>query len=278
MYEKLIAEGFLEPIDLYYADMHHPNDENGKALLTAVMQSARQGHLCLDLENIEGPAEWIVAVKMGATQSFPQLVYDEKRVYLEKNYLFETEILQELKRLIGPSHLSKIDANLTDEQQAAFDLVRSENISIIEGGPGTGKTYLTTELVKSFGPSAQIILAAPTGKATYRLKKNNPHAICKTVHSLLGMKEKTFIQADLIVVDGGRPQVSVISNLLKERKINIPLIGLAKREEQIVLKKENVFHTITLERNSGALQLIQTIRDEAHRFALKYNRKLRKII
>ena len=245
MYEKLIAEGFLEPIDLYYADMHHPNDENGKALLTAVMQSARQGHLCLDLENIEGPAEWIVAVKMGATQSFPQLVYDEKRVYLEKNYLFETEILQELKRLIGPSHLSKIDANLTDEQQAAFDLVRSENISIIEGGPGTGKTYLTTELVKSFGPSAQIILAAPTGKATYRLKKNNPHAICKTVHSLLGMKEKTFIQADLIVVDeASMLDVKMLRQLLKSVPTGQRLVFLGDGNQLPPIESGSLFNDL----------------------------------
>ncbi len=201
MFEKLVVEGFLEPIDLYYAEMLKPSNENGKALLTAVMQSARQGHLCLDLENMDGTADWVAAVKQGATHHFPGLVYDEKRVYLESNFLFETEILQELKRVMAPAPLSKVSANLTEQQQAAFDLVRSENISIIEGGPGTGKTYLTTELVKSFGPSAQIILTAPTGKATHRLKRNNPNAVCKTIHSLLGVKEKTYVQADLIVVD-----------------------------------------------------------------------------
>lgn len=245
MFDKLVEEKFLEPIDLYYAEMHHPNDENLKALLTAVMQSARQGHLCLDLEEIDGPADWVLAVKEGATHNFPGLVYDEKRVYLNKNYLFETEILQELKRLLGPSPLPKACPNLSDEQLAAFHLVRSENISIIEGGPGTGKTYLTTELVKSFGPSAQIILTAPTGKATHRLKKNNPHAICKTVHSLLGMQEKTYISADLIVVDeASMLDVKMLRLLLKSVPTGQRLVFLGDGNQLPPVESGSLFNDL----------------------------------
>lgn len=77
---------------------------------------------------------------------------------------------------------------------------------------------------------------------------------------------------DLMIVDGGKGQVSSAIKVLIEKNINIPLIGLAKREETIITDK---FIEIRLLRNSKALQLLQRLRDEAHRFAITYHRKLR---
>ncbi len=59
------------------------------------------------------------------------------------------------------------------------------------------------------GPSAQVILAAPTGKAAARLKQFNPDATCGTLHSILGIKSATaarfeeihYVRADLIIID-----------------------------------------------------------------------------
>lgn len=79
---------------------------------------------------------------------------------------------------------------------------------------------------------------------------------------------------NLIVVDGGKGQVSSAFKVLRERKLDIPLIGLAKREETIVTSN---FSEIKLPKDSKALQLLQRIRDEAHRFAITYHRKLRSI-
>ena len=59
---------------------------------------------------------------------------------------------------------------------------------------------------------------------------------------------------------------------LEETNIVYPVIGLAKREETIITSD---FQEILLPKNTGALQLIMRIRDEAHRFALTYHRKLR---
>ncbi len=213
MLNQLLDEGFLQPLDLYFADMHKPCSLPERAFLAAVMQAARQGHLCLDLSSLEAPVgsfglAWKEAVLAGASIASPYLVIENHCVYLKKNYHYETEVLNHLKKLLGPSLLPRVKANLTPEQQTAFDLVRSENLSIIEGGPGTGKTYLISELVKSFGPESQIILTAPTGKAAARLKEKNEHAICGTLHSILGIKSdrnwgnhQAFLQADLIVVD-----------------------------------------------------------------------------
>lgn len=78
---------------------------------------------------------------------------------------------------------------------------------------------------------------------------------------------------NLIIVDGGKGQVSTVGKALEEKDINIPLIGLAKREEIIVTSN---LSEIKLPKDSKVLHLLQKIRDEAHRFAITYHRKLRK--
>ena len=77
----------------------------------------------------------------------------------------------------------------------------------------------------------------------------------------------------LIVIDGGIGQVGyAIAELEKAGLSDIPLIGLAEREETIVFPDGR---ELLLPRNSFALMLLQRIRDEAHRFAINYHRKLR---
>lgn len=78
---------------------------------------------------------------------------------------------------------------------------------------------------------------------------------------------------DLIVVDGGRGQLSAAQQVLAELNLPLPVIGLAKRLEEIYLPGNPV--PLRLSKNSPALKTIQYLRDEAHRFALAYHRKLR---
>ena len=81
----------------------------------------------------------------------------------------------------------------------------------------------------------------------------------------------------LIIVDGGKGQISSAKKILDAKNLEIPLIGLAKREETIIVPvfSDKKFMEIRLSRNSNALKLIMRIRDEAHRFAITYHRKLR---
>lgn len=79
---------------------------------------------------------------------------------------------------------------------------------------------------------------------------------------------------DLIVIDGGKGQVSAALRAFAEANIDPPfLIGLAKKEETIILSDGRP--PINLPENSGALQLLQRARDEAHRFANSFNAELR---
>jgi excinuclease ABC subunit C len=79
---------------------------------------------------------------------------------------------------------------------------------------------------------------------------------------------------DLVVIDGGKGQVSAASEVMHELGLeHIPLIGLAKRLEEIVLPGQR--DTLLLPKSSSSLRLLQQIRDEAHRFAITFHRTLR---
>lgn len=78
----------------------------------------------------------------------------------------------------------------------------------------------------------------------------------------------------LVVIDGGKGQLSSALEVIRGLGLDdLPVVGLAKREEEIF--KPHQSESIMLDRDGAALHLIQRIRDEAHRFAITYHRKLR---
>jgi excinuclease ABC subunit C len=85
-------------------------------------------------------------------------------------------------------------------------------------------------------------------------------------------KNKQWEYPDLVIVDGGKGQISSALKAMQELSVTCPVIGLAKREETIIT---STFREISLPKDSSALKLIMRIRDEAHRFAICYHRKLR---
>src|SRR6185437_3252401 len=79
---------------------------------------------------------------------------------------------------------------------------------------------------------------------------------------------------DLVIIDGGRGQVSAAKEVLDELGLHdLPLAGLAKEREELFLPGAS--EPIVLPKTSTALYLVQRLRDEAHRFAITYHRDLR---
>ena len=86
--------------------------------------------------------------------------------------------------------------------------------------------------------------------------------------------EKGWDKPDLIIIDGGKGQLSSVMQIVEEMGITgIDFVSLAKRQEEVFLP--HCSKSILLPRESSALFLIQRIRDEAHRFAITYHRQLR---
>ena len=78
---------------------------------------------------------------------------------------------------------------------------------------------------------------------------------------------------DLIVIDGGKGQLGVAVETINDSQLTINAIGLAKRIEEIFLPDQPA--PIILSHDQPALQLLQRLRDEAHRFGITFHRKLR---
>ncbi|MGN6809944.1 MAG: excinuclease ABC subunit UvrC [Thermomicrobiales bacterium] len=78
---------------------------------------------------------------------------------------------------------------------------------------------------------------------------------------------------DLIIIDGGKGQLSASLETLREMEVNLPTVGLAKQNEEIFLPENPV--PVILPRDSQALFLVQRVRDETHRFAITFHRQKR---
>jgi len=89
------------------------------------------------------------------------------------------------------------------------------------------------------------------------------------------LNRKDWPLPDMIVIDGGRPQLRMAVKILNNFKLNLPLVGLAKNPDRIITVNDG-FRTLHLEENSSFFNLLKHIRDESHRFAKKYHLLLRK--
>ena len=78
---------------------------------------------------------------------------------------------------------------------------------------------------------------------------------------------------DLLVVDGGKPQLTAATAQLKELGLDIPVCGLAKSDEEIFVPWDDT--PVVLPSGSPSLYLIKQVRDESHRFAITFHRELR---
>ncbi len=108
---------------------------------------------------------------------------------------------------------------------------------------------------------------------------NNDYAsmqevVSRRFNDYLGQKPGFEKKPDLIVIDGGKGQLSASIEIIRSKlNLNIPLIGLAEKMEEVFLPNSPV--PLIFDRTSPSLQILQALRDEAHRFAITFHRSLR---
>ncbi len=115
-----------------------------------------------------------------------------------------------------------------------------------------------------------------SGYRIYKIKSANKKDDCEMLKEVIRRRYRVQSerQPDLILVDGGRGQLSSAEAALRELGIkNISVISLAKVQEHIFIPGKSA--PLCLSRSSSALQLLQNVRDEAHRFASLSHRRLR---
>ncbi len=173
-------------------------------------------------------------------------------LYLHK----DTDGLPELRALLLPSiptigTLSRIEC--IDISNTSGTLATGSLVVLIDGIPDTSQ-------YRRFKIKQEHPLAGGS---------NDPAMIAEVLIRRLAHLEWPF--PDLLVVDGGKSQVAAA-----KRVTQLPLIGLAKRFEEIIIQdKKGDFKTLRLPLNNPAIHVLQWIRNEAHRFAKGYHVLLR---
>lgn len=128
------------------------------------------------------------------------------------------------------------------------------------------------------GSKVSFLDGKPNKKKYKRFKLNTPGPNdYEMMRELLTRRLKNIEkedEIDLIVIDGGKGQLNVACEVLEDLNLSqIPIIGLAKEFEEIFIP--NSSKPIIIPKDNKALHLLQQVRDESHRFAVTYHRKLR---
>src|SRR5579872_4007341 len=124
---SMSEQDFFIELDLFFADLHapkHDRTDNERVFLAALMALSRDGHLCLDLDNLALPEALLKPVLEGSkTAASPYVRNLGNLFYLERNYADETRILNQLKALsfkVKPLDYP-VPEGLTEEQQTALN-------------------------------------------------------------------------------------------------------------------------------------------------------------
>lgn len=247
-----------QPLNRFFAQSLLGDSDQKEAadFLVHLMKVSREGHLCCKPEkSIDSVPSHLI--EWGNEDIlFPKapVIRQKERVYLQKNWVLETYLLQQIKRLKeAPPPLFTEDARFEEElmkEEAAGKLLPEQAkvlrecyrnlFSLICGGPGTGKTHiagsfirlLALSLKKEKKPKFKISIAAPTGKAashlhsTFLSKGNLDPALqieAMTIHRLLRLKSEETrlfsgkrLDTDLVIVDeASMLDASLLAHLLE---------------------------------------------------------------
>lgn len=124
------------------------------------------------------------------------------------------------------------------------------------------------------GPNDFAMMQETLRRRLRYLRNDTDRGVESTLHKSATKREKFHQKPDLLLIDGGKGQLSAVSEVLDEMDmIGLAAAGLAKENEWLYLPGQS--EPIVLPPNSPALHLVMRIRDEAHRFAVEYHRKRR---
>nr|WP_253867593.1 exodeoxyribonuclease V subunit alpha [Mycobacterium sp. GA-1285] len=240
----------LDPSDVHVAqrlcDLVEAPDERVSLAIALVVRALRNGSVCLDLRTVEQqvsfdglpwPAvdDWLAAIAAHPLTGQPPVLHvDGDLLYLDRYWLEEQQVCDDISSMIAerPAQavpdLERLFPAGFEEQRAAAELALSQGLTVLTGGPGTGKTTTVARLLAllASGTRPRIALAAPTGKAAARLQEAVQLEVDKldavdrealsglhatTLHRLLGSRPDTSarfrhnranrLPHDVIVVD-----------------------------------------------------------------------------
>lgn len=178
---------------------------------------------------------------------------DQICVYKKYYFDIESSLARNIRKISRNNDVSEFPKSiltditsktkLTDTQLLAVKNALQNSLSVITGEPGTGKTTVINTIVKCqlrFNPKSEIILVAPTGRASRRMSELT-HRKASTLHRILGIydseeKGKKRIKADLLIVDESSMMDAVLANTLftsVNKECKIVLVGDVNQIEPV---------------------------------------------
>ena len=261
--------GVLDVSDVHVAQrvcvLGKEPDERVALAVALVVRALRGGSVCVDLSTATGVVSaeelpwpedvgWLAALRASPLLGRPPVLhlYDDRLLYLDRYWLEETQVCDDLLALLVSRPAVELPATDRlfpagfEEQREAAEIALSQAVTVLTGGPGTGKTTTVARLLALVAEQAdlsalaqpRIALAAPTGKAAARLQEAVSHEVARlaaadrerlgelrsvTLHRLLGSKpgistrfrhdRANRLPHDVIVVD----ETSMVSLTLMAR-------------------------------------------------------------
>ncbi|MDT5078102.1 MAG: exodeoxyribonuclease alpha subunit [Mycobacterium sp.] len=225
-------------------------DERVMLAVALAVRGLRAGSVCLDLRSVEAQVDvadlpwpaidcWLEAVSASPLLEAPHVLRREEHLlYLDRYWREEQQVADDLRAMVSrravesAADIERLFPAGYEEQRSAAEIALSQRLTVLTGGPGTGKTTTVARLLALFagqagsGSRLRIALAAPTGKAAARLQEavqleiNQLELVdqrrlsglqASTLHRLLGSRPDTSsrfrhhrgnrLPHDVIVVD-----------------------------------------------------------------------------
>lgn len=273
--------GVLESADVLVAqrltELASDTDERVALAVAFVVRAVRGGSVCVDLATLAqlvgapelpwpDPREWLVAVSASALAAQPPVLHvEDGLVYLDRYWIEECRVAGDVMALAAFRHVgtvpdvARLFPDSYAEQRGAAQIALSRGLTVLTGGPGTGKTttvarllaLLAEQAVIDGSPPLRVALAAPTGKAAARLqeavqlevdqldavdRERLPGLRATTLHRLLGSRPDTSsrfrhnrdnrLPHDVIIVD----ETSMVSLTMMAR-----LLEAVRPDSRLVL-------------------------------------------
>ena len=216
------------------------------------------------LENYFGKKINFISNPHGINKRLLEMADENAEEYLEK-YIEKEKIkynntmgaIKELKDKLNlknlPRRMECYDiSNISGTNQVC-------SMVVFKNGEACKKDYRKFKIKKVKGANDFASLQEALSRRLERLKEGRGESF----------KEKP----DLIVIDGGKGQLSAVNEILSEYDFGIDLISLAKKQEEVFVTES--LQPIILKKGSVELRLLQRLRDEAHRFAITFHRQVR---
>ncbi|MBU8911542.1 MAG: exodeoxyribonuclease V subunit alpha [Desulfobacterales bacterium] len=293
--DNLFEQRFFSNLDYFFArSMAKAFDENEPIVTVScalVSKSLFEGHICLDIKGMSGTVRsvsesrddrikfpdfdtWIKALQNSLMVSdniqTPLVLDSDHKLYFSKHYDFQNRLSKNIAQRLSlkplkmdetaidemlEEYFTRSDKHVVPQKNGVKNALRS-HLTIISGGPGTGKTFVTTVIKKMFLvyanehelPEPRIICVAPTGKAASKMEQGSTiHSILKPLRDNPGFyyNKNNLLQADVIIIDeASMIDILLFTRLLEAVPMEAKVIILGDKHQLASIQAGSVFSDI----------------------------------